>query len=305
MFKPSALKPGDTIGIVSPASPIQEKHLETFQRGIDLLKESGYNILLGKHVFDNNGYLAGEDRDRAGDINEMFADSSVKAIICSRGGYGCERIIDYLDLSIIRSNPKIFIGYSNISYLLNIFVQHADLITFHGPMVINLSSNQYNIKNLLNTITLNRSVHILNKIPCSSYYRTNSKASGIIIGGNLSTFIGSIGTKYEIDTSNRILFIEEINEEAYSIDRLLTHLNNSGKLKSCSGFILGDFTDCSDSNRISCFDVLSEVLFPLDKPAIYSFRSGHGTIKTTIPFGANAEIDAKNGFVKIVEDIIE
>lgn len=303
--KPKRLKQGDTIGVISPASPITENHSQAFDKGIFILQDMGYNVIFGKHVFSNAGYLAGKDFDRAQDLTDMFNNKDVNAIICSRGGYGCAKLIDHLDFELVRSNPKIFIGYSDISFLLNIFFHYSGIICFHGPMVFNLKDTDNNASKLFDTITLYRSSYVINSEPCPGLYSSNFKAVGRLIGGNLQTITGLLGTRFDMNMKDCILFIEEIKEKSYSIDRLLTHLKNSRKLADCSGFILGDFTDCEESNGVSCWEVLKEILLPFGKPILYSFQSGHGKQKLTLPIGALVEIDAKNGYLNVIENVID
>ena len=307
MIKPKALRPGDTIGIISPASPIEEKYKDSFEKGVNVLRKLGYNVKIGSQALKQNGYLAGSDEQRASDLMEMFVDKNVNAIICSRGGYGSERLLRYLDFETIAKNPKIFAGYSNISILLNIFSQYAGFITFHSPMIINFgdSSDEYNTKNLINTISLYQSKFILGKkAEGKGQSKYHYKASGQLFGGNLATIIGTIGTKYEIKTENSILFIEEVSEQTYSIDRMLTLLKNAGKLESCNGFILGDFTDCIDSSGKTVRDVINDIIIPLGKPVILSFRCGHGPVKATLPFGTTVEINTRTGIVTALEPVI-
>ncbi|MGE5329723.1 MAG: S66 peptidase family protein [Deltaproteobacteria bacterium] len=307
MLKPKALKKGDTIGILSPASPIEAKQQASFENGIYLLKNLGYNVKLGKNSLKSSGYLAGSDKERACDLMEMFQDKNINAIICSRGGYGTERLLSYLDFNIISHNPKIFAGYSNISFLLNIFTQYCGFVTFHSPMIINIgeSPTGYNTNNLIETVSLYKRSFILGTQSEGRPPDTPaSKADGILIGGNLTTILGTIGTKYEINTKDCILFLEEVNEEAYAIDRMLTFLKNIGKLDVCKGFILGDFTDCSESSGKTVSDVIEDIILPMNKPVILSFKSGHGKVKPTLPFGANVEIDVQTGTVHVLEPVI-
>jgi len=305
MIKPKALRKGDTIGIVSPASPIEQKQKNSFENGIHMLENLGYNIKLGDNALKSNGYLAGNDEERACDLMKMFEDKNVNAIICSRGGYGSERLFKYLDFEKISKNPKIFAGYSNISFLLNIFTQHCGFITFHSPMIINFVDSSYNTNNFINTVSLYQTNFVLGaKSDNTSLNNSSSKAVGELIGGNLTTIIGTIGTDYEINTENCILFLEEVGEKAYAIDRMLTFLKSTGKLSKCKGFILGDFTDCPDSLGRSVNDVLNDIILSLGKPVILSFKCGHGPIKTTLPFGSNVEIDSQTGIVSVLEPVI-
>ncbi|MGE5473124.1 MAG: S66 peptidase family protein [Ignavibacteriales bacterium] len=308
MIKPKALRKGDTIGIVSPASPIEEKHKESFENGIQALNNMGYLTKVGRNALKSDGYLSATDEERASDLMEMFKDKSINAILCSRGGYGTERLLNMLDFQVIAQNPKIFAGYSNISFLLNIFTQYSGFITFHSPMVINIGNCQedFNVNNMISSISIIQRNYILGmKAEGISKSKSAAIATGRLYGGNLSTIIGTIGTKYELDTENCILFIEEVGEHVYAIDRMLTLLKNAGKLNSCSGFILGDFTDCENSSGKSIINVINEVILSLGKPIIHSFPCGHGPVKSTLPIGAKVQINANTGIVKVLESVIK
>lgn len=308
MIKPKALKKGDAIGIVSPASPIGQKYMESFENGLKVLNDMGYYTKVGRNALKSNGYFAGSDEERASDLIEMFEDKNISAILCSRGGYGTERLLNLLDFQTISQNPKIFAGYSNISFLLNIFAQYTGLITFHSPMAINIGDCQdnFSINNLISSISeVSKNFALGAKAEGTYANKEYFTASGRLYGGNLCTIIGTIGTKYELRTENCILFLEEVSEQAYSIDRMLTLLKNTGKLDHCSGFILGDFTDCQDSSGKSIMDVINDIILPLGKPVIHSFPCGHGPIKTTLPIGAKVQINAKTGAVRALESVLE
>jgi muramoyltetrapeptide carboxypeptidase len=304
---PRSLPQYGTIGIVSPAGPLTKDNVASFEEGVANLRGLGYQIILGKFTYFNNCYFAGTDEQRACDLIDMFSNPDIDAIICSRGGYGAERILEYLDFDIIRQNPKIFVGYSNITFLLNIFYQYAGFITFHGPMVKDFNSNKpdFNLEYLVNIVSGKTDSGLM---PQAISRKFNSLVAGIskgrLIGGNLTTLISTLGTKYEIDTHNKILFIEDIDEQAYRIDRMLTILKNSHKLECCAGFIIGDFTDCKDSYRRSFHDVISEFIEPLGKPAITGFKAGHGLYNITLPIGAMVEIDSSRGLVSILEPVV-
>lgn len=306
-IKPKALQKGDSIGVISPAGPITKESISDFEFGLVKLKKLGFRVVLGRHTYFNYGYLAGKDTQRAYDLIDMFRNKDIKAIICSRGGYGTERLVDFLDLEVIKNNPKIFVGYSNISILLNLFFSHANLITFHGPMIKEFGPEclDFNINCLFDTISQVREKYDI--VPVSFNKSTSTsqqKASGKLVGGNLSTIIGLLGTRYEIDTKGNILFLEDIDEPAYSVDRMLTHLKNSGKLNECSGFIVGDFTNCDDSNEKGVYEVIRETLNRLGKPVLYNVRSGHGRYNTTLPIGANVEINCLPGIISVLEPVV-
>ncbi len=296
MIKPRVLKTGDTIGVVAPSSPSklgEEKIVES------LLKELGFKAKLGKSCFSGYGYLAGSDEIRANDMNHMFFDTEVDGIICLRGGYGTPRILDMLDYDLIIKNPKVFVGYSDITAI-HIALNHkCNLVTFHGPMVASdmaTKFDDFSKESFLKAITTAKPIGELcnpegQQIACFQ----GGIAEGKIVGGNLSLIAATMGTPYEIDTKEKLLFIEDIDEKPYSIDRMLTQLRLAGKLEQCSGIILGDFNNCIPEkceDSLTLMEVFMDIIKPLGKPAIYNFRSGHCDPKITVPFGVDAILDA-------------
>lgn len=303
---PKALPSQGTIGIVSPASPLTKQKIIDFDKGILKLQSLGYKVILGEHVYYSNYYLAGSDKERAYDLMNMFCNPDIDAIICSRGGYGCVRLIDYIDIEIIKKNPKIFAGYSDITFLLNLFFEFAELITFHSPMIMNLNPNKpdFNLECLIKTISDGIYPGIIQQPEnCANTFIPGIAVSRLI-GGNLSTIVSTIGSKYEINTQNKILFIEEVEEETYKIDKMLTILKNTNKLGCCTGFIIGDFVDCNYSYCKSCYDVIKEFIEPLGKPTIMNFRAGHGYYNTTLPIGALIKLDAGSCSITVLDPVI-
>lgn len=297
------LNPGDTIGLISPSSPAKENEIEL---GIKFFKDKGFNVKVGKNIYNKIGYLAGSDLERAEDVMSMFLDSSVKMILCIRGGYGVIRTLPYLNFDIIKNNPKLFIGFSDITTYLNIFYNKCGFVTFHGPM-LNSNFDDITINHLLYTLTNGYIPYTITN-PSAFPTTTNfdSSVTGILVGGNLSTICSTLGTDYEIDTNNKILFLEEVNEEPYSIDKMFTQLLLCNKLNCCKGIILGQFTKCSlphYERSLTLSEVISDRILSLNKPTIMNFMSGHGYPKLTLPIGANirmnstGSIDVLNGVV--------
>ncbi len=307
VVKPKALQPGGTIGVISPAGPINVESLHSLEKGLYWLKKLGYEVVPGHYVYSRNGYLSGTDRQRAYDLMRMFSDKKIDAIFCSRGGYGAERIIDYIDLEVIINNPKIFVGYSNITILLNLLSRKTNMITFHGPMVKEFCSSDRgrNLGTLMKTVSCPTDFHEVLPIACGKY-RTlvPGICCGKLTGGNLSTIISSLGTDFEIDTDGKILFLEDVNEPAYVVDRMLTHLKNARKFDRCLGIVLGEFSDCEDSDGISVEETLRQNLLQLGRPAISGVNAGHGLYNITLPIGALAELNAVNGRLTIVESVV-
>lgn len=297
---------GDTIGLIAPASP---EKAEAVEKGIFFLNAHGFNVKVGEHLYDKWGYLAGSDRDRADDLMAMFADKEVDMILCVRGGYGTTRILPYLDLDIIKKNPKIFMGFSDITTLLNLFYQRCDLTTFHGPMG---SSNLEDIEtfdSFLATLTKgNKSYEIKNPLGYPHRCGVPGIAEGNLVGGNMSLISATMGTPYEIDTTGKILFMEDVDEEPYAIDRTFTQLITSGKLQKCSGIILGQFKACDlphYERSLTLQQVIEDRIYPLGKPVLQDFMTGHDYPKLTIPIGAKVRIDSSEGTIQVLEPVVK
>lgn len=300
------LIPGSTLGIVSPAGPASAEDIE---KGINSLKAMGFKIKKGKHIYDKNGYLAGEDEARAQDLLDMFKDNEVDGIMCVRGGYGAMRILPYLDFRIIKCNPKAFIGFSDITVLLNYFNKCCGLITFHGPMVNSNWNDKETAAGFLKVVREDPCPLIISNPP-SIPTGCNMAAcvEGRLVGGNLSLISHTMGTPYEIDTKNSILFMEEVGEEPYAIDRMLTQLLLSGKLQQCRGIILGQFTDCnpkSSDNSLSLQQVFEDRLFSIKLPLLQNLMSGHSYPKLTLPIGSRVMLDTKKGTLEVLEPVVK
>lgn len=290
--KPQQLKVGDTIGIIAPASPPNQENLH---RSLAFLEDLGLKVKIGKHVYDQYGYLAGRDKDRLEDLHSMFLDSEVKAVICAGGGYGTGRIASQIDYKMIKSHPKIFWGYSDITFLHTAIRQHTGLITFHGPMLasdigkvdVDPLSKEY-FKQLFEPTSI-KYTNDLSQLEVLN----DGKASGEITGGNLSLLASTIGTAFEIDTKGKLLLIEDINEEPRSIDRMLNQLHMAGKLADAAGFIIGDFNNCIPERELSLEldEVISHYIHLANKPALKGFKFGHCTPHISIPLGVHAEMD--------------
>lgn len=303
-IKPARLQMGSTIGIVAPASPCYEK--DDIVSCVKTIKNLGFNVVLGNTVYMREGYLAGDDSERAKDINDFFMNKEIDGIICLRGGYGSQRILDKIDYEMIRKNPKVFIGYSDITAIHSALNRICDLITFHGPVALSFCSmDEFTLNSFLNCVMspepLGEVKNPWNMEKIYSLY--GGEAVGQIVGGNLSLLSSSIGTPYEIDTRGKILFIEDVDEEPYRIDRMLTQLILSGKLHDCSGIVLGQWTECEPEEpekSFSLMEVLQDRLIPLNKPVLCNLSCGHEKVKITIPLGVMSRI-SKDGRLFIEE----
>ena len=303
-IKPKRLEAGDTIGIVAPAWSFDP---DSFREGVERLKNLGFRVKYDYSIFSKYWSMASYDKKRAEQINRMFSDKQVKAIFCAQAGYGSIRTIPYLNKSIIRRNPKIFVGYSDISILLSYLYKTAHMVVFHGPVVsgeINNDMSAITLDYLFQAITQKRALGEL-RTPNIKRLRPG-KASGTLVGGNMSLIMSAFGTPYEIKTNNKILFLEDIGEDMEMIDNYLMHLKLSGKLKKVRGIVFGRMIDCIDHSgkKYTIRDILNDILQDVDVPIIYGFPSGHsieGEVNFTLPFGVNVTLDAENRSLTVNE----
>ncbi|MDI9337272.1 MAG: LD-carboxypeptidase [Alphaproteobacteria bacterium] len=314
-LKPNRLKTGDTIGIICPAAPMFDKEaLEILQESLTQL---GFNYVLGTHINNRYGYLAGSDQDRASDMNMFFKNKNIQGIICLHGGWGCARLLPLLDYEAIKNNPKVLMGYSDITALLLGIYARTGLVCFHGPVgsstwnaftlqyfksvIINAEETYFeNPKKINDNLTIidDRIVTLNSGI-----------ASGILMGGNLTVLSHLVGSPYFPDSKGSILFCEDIDEAPYRIDRMLTHLRLAGIFSNINGFIFGKCTDCTPNSNggmgsLSLRDVLDEVKNYFMKPAFSGSMIGHIKNKFTIPIGIMAEMDATKGTLKLLEPAV-
>ncbi|MFA6983429.1 MAG: LD-carboxypeptidase [Sedimentibacter sp.] len=303
-IRPPILRAGDTVGIVTLGSP---QDAETIDLGIQTLESMGFNVVVGEHAYSNAGIVAASPMERASDLMNMFETPDVRAIIPTRGGTGVSDIIPYLDYDVIRSNPKIITGYSDITILLNVLYQFTDLITFHSLLLLNFrpttpaySFNQF--FTATSTITAPRPLENPPGMPLLS--RIQGNVTGTIVGGNLASFVDTLGTPFEVDTTNRILFIEETHEAASRVYRMIAHLIHAGKFKDCAGVIMGECAGCYANYGKTYEDIINEVIVPLGKPLMTNLASGHGFYKMAIPIGAVTNLNTYNNTLTVLEPTV-
>ncbi len=310
IVKPPRLKAGDTVGLVIPSSAQWDPV------AVDILLESltalGLTGKLGKHVFDRRGYFAGRDEDRAADLNAMFADPSVNAIHCIRGGWGAARLLPLLDWAAIAKSPKILIGYSDITALLLSLHARTGLVTFHGP-VGSSTWNAFNVDSMKRVLWNGDAVTFANLkesndtlVPVKYRTRTitGGKARGKLLGGNLTVFTTIIGSGYLPDFRDAILFIEDVEEEPYSLDRMFTQLKLAGILAQVKGVVWGTCDKCEPSagfGSLTIPDLLNDHVKPLGVPAYSGAMIGHIDRQFTLPLGVQVELDADAGTITMLE----
>jgi muramoyltetrapeptide carboxypeptidase len=293
MITPNPLKPGDKIGIVAPSRKVTSGDLEN---AIKLLTERGFNVVLGENIFNTHNQFAGHDEIRARDFEQMIANPSIKAILCARGGYGTVRLLEKLNPEIIKSNPKWVIGYSDITVLHSYFNKIANCETIHGSMPINYSpetSDKNTWNNILQILTgdiprYQIPAHALNK---------SGQATGMLVGGNLSVLYSLRGTFCDVDTDNRILFIEDLDEYLYHIDRMMMNLRISGKLKKLKGLIVGSMSDMKD-NTIpfgkDAYEIIADAVSDYNFPVLFNFPAGHCEPNLPVIFGREITLNVSD-----------
>jgi len=313
LIKPKKLKPGDTLGICAPSSPHRSR--EKYWRAAATLGDLGFKVKPGPNLWKKNGYLAGTDRERAEDINIFFANPEIKGIIATKGGYGSARILEFLDWDIIKKNPKVFLGFSDITALHLAIQKETGLVTFHGPIFSQLAperKNPYIIESFQKALMYSSPI---GKVPPApeeepfTYTINPGQAEGPLVGGCLSLIAQGLGTPHEIDTRGKIFFFEEVGEEPYKIDGMLHQLYRAGKLQEAAGIVIGECHKCQPREHSPSFntgsfileEVLQDIIGSLDIPAFYGLPLGHGRNIATLPIGVKAKIDATNCELTILE----
>ncbi len=306
MIKPKHLKPGDRIALIAPASPVDKDKIDLT---IESVKFLGLKPILFPSVTMIHGYLSGPDAVRAADVNNAFADPDIDGIFCVRGGYGVTRILNRIDFDMISRNPKVFLGYSDITGLHVALNQLCNLITLHATM----PSRGWSCLDPVTFCSLTENLFCpvpVGLAPCVEGEPIETinpgQALGPVVGGNLSLLVAALGSPYEVDTKDKILFIEDVDEKNYRVDRGLTSLALAGKFDDCSGIILGTWSDVGDpglepEKNLTLGQIFNEVVKPFGKPTINNFRAGHIYPQIAIPMGAMTELDATTGTVSFLE----
>ncbi|WP_020569901.1 S66 peptidase family protein [Neolewinella persica] len=304
---PARLRPGDTVGLIAPGSSISEEGISKAIRQIESL---GLKVRPGKNIRAIKGFLAGSDRQRLDDLHAMFADPAVKAVWCVRGGYGCGRLLPQLDYKMIKRNPKILIGYSDITALTNAITRQTGLVTFHGP-VGSSDFTDYTTKHLKAALMEGNSWAAIERPPVSpeetvyeSYVIRAGTAEGRLWGGNLSLLAAASGTDYVPPIKGSLLFIEDIGEDPYKLDRMLTQLRQSWDLGSTAGILLGVFKGCEadpDDRSLTLRETLTGRFEDLGIPVAYGFPVGHIKDMCTLPVGLKARVSMERMRVEIIE----
>ncbi|MBK3496974.1 LD-carboxypeptidase [Viridibacillus sp. YIM B01967] len=303
--RPMRLQRGDTIGIIAPSSP---PNLENLQNSLAFLEGLGLQYKFGSSITHVNGYLAGTDEERLNDLHTMFADPSIAGIICAGGGYGAARYTDKIDFQLLAENPKIFWGYSDITFLHTAIGRYSNFITFHGPMLASdVGRATFHEKSAQMFKQLFQPMELLYTEGFSPLQTmVAGVATGEITGGNLSLLSNGLGTQFDVDTKGKLLLIEDVDEEPYKIDCMLNQLRQAGKLYDAAGFIIGDFSNAEPKKRkvsLTLNDVLNHYLGALNVPVVRGFKIGHCEPHFAIPLGAEAILNANDKTLTILPGV--
>lgn len=306
MIFPEPLKKGDNVFLFCPSSPIiPEEDIEKCKK---VIIDLGFNPVIGKSLYENyGGYMAGKAEIRIEDLHEAFSRKDIKGIFCVKGGYSASQLLDKIDYELIKNNPKVFVGYSDVTNLHIVFNQKCNLGTYHGPMV------KSNMINDFNDYTKTSFFEAMEKnvtkyeepenMPLSILTEGNAPSeniSGVLTGGNMAIIVTTLGTQYEIDTKGKILFLEDVDEEIGSLNRMLTHLKYAGKFRDCNAVIFGNFVACKntytkENQYYELLELLKDFFADYDKPVIYGMESGHKKpYMFTLPLGAKCSINLQN-----------
>jgi muramoyltetrapeptide carboxypeptidase len=310
ILKPPRLRKGDLIGIVSPASAPSAQ--EKIDKGVQYLEHLGYRVKIGKYVMAQHGYLAGTDEQRAEDLNDMLRDRAVRAVFAIRGGYGTPRLLHFVDYKAVRRDPKILVGYSDLTGLQLALYKKAGLVTFSGPMLgVEMwnSIDPFTEEHFWRVITSSARIGFL-KNPDGEplISNTRGRVSGRLLGGNFSLLASLLGTPYLPDLRHAVLVLEDVDEAPHRVDRMFTQLFHAGITSTINGLVLGAFTDCVPSDpskpHLTIGQVIEDALQRLPCPVLSNLQYGHIAKKVTLPLGVRAVLDARRGTLKLEEGAV-
>jgi len=309
MIKPNSLNHDDCIGIISPSYWLSEDDL---QRTASYLKTIGYKLKFGASNLLRWGPFAGHPQERADDIHRMFSDPDIKAIICARGGYGANRVLPLLDYELIRENPKIFIGYSDITAYLTSITQKAGLITFHGPMLVSYKKRfvKYNFEVMEQVLKGTKVVKIEYPMALPPKVLKPGTATGPLWGGNMTLLVNRLGTTDHLDTDGVILFLEDLDEYLYAFERMLVQMRTAGLFDHIKGLIIGELDEFKDQEipfERNTDQIVMDICGDLNIPIVSNFPCGHGTYQATLPISVPAELNANanNPYLTLLEPAVE
>ena len=297
VHKPAALKPGGKIAVVAPAGCVDN---ESLTAGVEAIRREGFEVELAAGIHERKGYLAGEGEARARELLSFFYRGDIEAIFCARGGFGSIQLLPYLVNAKDSLPSKIFVGYSDITILLNWFLQEWGMVTFHAPMVameMGRGLSELSNEHFWRTLTGEKKTW---EVTLDEIIRPG-KTEAEMMGGCLSILVTTLGTPYEIDTAGKLLFLEDIGEKPYRIERMLTHLKMAGKLDHLAGLVFGDFTQCEGEGPRDVRQIIGELFHEVPYPVVTGMAAGHGQENLALPFGVTMALDGNAATLALVE----
>jgi muramoyltetrapeptide carboxypeptidase len=294
--KPARLRPGARVGVVAPAGCVERKSLET---GVNAIRAAGFQVELSPNIFASNGYLAGTAQGRAQDLLGFFRRRDIDAIFCARGGFGSVQLLPYLSAEM-PGYPKIFLGYSDVTILLNWLRQACGIVTFHAPMVAMDWAQGLSAASRAHFWALLMGEALGSKLTLGEVIRPGNVESELM-GGCLSLLVTTLGTPYEIDTRGKLLFVEDVGEQPYRVERMLTHLKMAGKLNHLAGVVFGDFTDCEGDGPRGIREVIIDVFGDVSYPVVMGMKAGHGRENFALPLGVRMRLDGARASLEVLE----
>jgi len=311
MLKPRPLRKGDTIGLVGISGAMHEAETR-FDKMLETIDSLGYRVIVADSCREEYGYLSGDDASRARGLNQMFRDDRVDAVVCMRGGYGVARMLEGVDFDAIRANPKILLGYSDITALHTAIHEKAGLVTLHGPMPDRAwmeGFDDFSRASMERALTSTEPLGVLqNPEGMEPRCVVPGRCEGLLVGGNLTLIASACGTPYALDPTGKVLLLEDVNEYIYRLDSMLTQLRQAGMFEKCVGVVLGGFTDCTEEYEryaLSLEDIIRDIIVPAGKPVLANLSIGHTPSKITVPLGVRCAVDADAGTLTMLEAALE
>lgn len=310
MIKPRPLRRGDTIGLVGISGALHEPETR-FNKMLEAIDALGYKVIVADSCREEYGYLSGTDASRAKGLNQMFRDDRVDAVVCMRGGYGVTRILDRVDFDAIRANPKLLLGYSDITALHAAIHEKVGMVTIHGPMPVSawMEFDDFSRRSMLRALTSTEPLGTLfNPEGMATQCVVPGRCEGRLVGGNLSMIAALCGTPYQLNPEGKVLLLEDVGEYIYRLDSMLTQLRLAGMFEKCAGVVLGGFTNCTEEYEryaLHLEDVIRDVIVPAGKPVLANLSIGHTPVKITVPLGVRCAVDADAGTLTITEAALE
>ena len=310
MIKPKPLRRGDTIGLVGISGAMHEAETK-FEKMLEAIDALGYKVIIADSCREEYGYLSGTDESRARGLNQMFRDDRVDAVVCMRGGYGVARMLEGVDFDAIRANPKILLGYSDITALHTAIHEKAGLVTIHGPMPDRtwMEFNDFTRESMLRALTSTEPLGLLSNPPgMEPQCVVPGRCEGLLVGGNLTLIASACGTPYALDTEGKVLLLEDVGEYIYRLDSMLTQVRQAGLFEKCAGVVLGGFTNCTEEYEryaLHLEDIIRDIIVPAGKPVLANMSIGHTEKKITVPLGVRCAVDAEAGTLVMTEAALE